>query len=587
MRPTIYLLSAVLIGMFVLPARAQEKPRPNIIIILCDDMGFSDLGCYGGEIHTPNLDALAAGGLRFTQFYNTSRCCPSRACLLTGLYPHQAGMGCMTDSHIDLDGYIGDLNEHCVTIAQVLKTAGYATYMVGKWHVTAHDTPAGPKFNWPLQRGFERFYGTIVGAGSFFDPGMLTRDNTPISAFADPDYHPPAGEPYYYTNALSDQAVRFITEHHEHHADQPFFFYVAFTAAHWPMQALEKDIARYKGKYDAGFGPVREARFQREKELGLIDPKWDLSPQAGDWDQIKNKAWEARCMEVYAAMVDCMDQGVGHIVDSLRKSNQLDNTLILFLQDNGGNWEEVGRRGNQTRAAHPTLRPLGPDFIETEVIPKRTRDGWPMLHSEGVMPGPADTYIAYGRDWANVSNTPFREYKHFVHEGGISTPLIAYWPQHITRKGELEKQPGHLIDLMATCVDLAGATYPTKDNGHDITPMQGCSLLPAFDGKTLDRHNALYWEHEGNRAMREGKWKLVAKYPDGAWELYDIDADRTEMHDLSSADPDRTRDMAGKWEAWGKSAGVLPWPWTPRYSFITNGPTEAERRLVSKDPAEH
>ena len=544
-------------------ARAADPAHPNIIIILCDDMGFSDIGCYGSEIHTPNLDSLAKGGLRFTQFYNTARCCPSRTSLLTGLYPHQAGVGHMTESQ-GLDGYVGDLNNHCITIAQALKPAGYATFAVGKWHITAHDHPAGPKNNWPLQRGFDRYYGTIVGAGDFFDPGMLCRDNAPISPFADPQYQPPAGEPYYYTNALSDQASRFITEHHEQHPEQPFFFYVAYTAAHWPMQALPRDIAKYKGVYDQGYEPIRSARFQREKDMGLIDPKWDLSPQFGEWDKVKNKAWEARCMEVYAAMIDCMDQGVGQIVDSLKKTNQLDNTLILFLQDNGGNLEATGRAGNEARAAAPTLPNLGPNYIEIEGQPKRTRDGWPMLHGEGVMPGPADTYIAYGKSWANVSNTPFREYKHFVHEGGISTPLIAFWPAHISRKGELEKQPGHLIDLMATCVDLAGAKYPTQFAGNDITPMQGRSLLPAFDGKPIER-DAIYWEHEGNRAMRQGPWKLVAKFPAGKWELYNIEADRTEMHDQSSAEPARTRAMADKWEAWAKQDHVLPWPWKPAY----------------------
>jgi arylsulfatase len=560
----------------IFSAAANAAIRPNIIIILCDDMGFSDIGCYGSEIHTPNLDSLARGGLRFTQFYNTARCCPSRASLLTGLYPHQAGIGHMSDNEEKgLDGYVGDLNEHCITIAQALKPAGYATYAAGKWHVTSQDQPKSSKHNWPLQRGFDRYYGTIVGAGNFFDPGMLCRDNTPISPFVDPQYQPPAGEPYYYTNALSDQAARFITEHHEQHRGQPFFLYVAYTAAHWPMQALPRDIAKYKGVYDQGYEPIRLARFQREKAMGLIDPKWDLSPQFGDWDKVKNKAWEARCMEVYAAMIDCMDQGVGRIVDSLKETNQLDNTLILFLQDNGGNLETTGRRGDDVRATAPSLPDLGPNYIETQGQPKRTRNGWPMLHGENVMPGPADTYIAYGQSWANVSNTPFREYKHFVHEGGISTPLIAYWPDHISRKDELEKQPGHLIDLMATCVDLAGAAYPAKFAGKDILPMEGRSLLPAFDGKPIQR-DAIYWEHEGNRAMRQGPWKLVAKFPAGKWELYNIDADRTEMHDLASSDPDRTRAMADKWEAWARRDDVLPWPWDPAYD---------EERTLKGEPA--
>jgi arylsulfatase len=394
---------------------------------------------------------------------------------------------------------------------------------------------------------------------------MLTRDDTVVSPFQDPEYHPPGGEPYYYTNAISDQAARFITEHHQQHADQPFFFYVAYTAAHWPMHALERDIARYKGKYDAGYEPIRRARFEREKQLGLIDPRWDLSEQAGDWEKVKNKAWEARCMEVYAAMIDCMDQGIGRIVDSLRQTGQLDNTLILFLQDNGGNYEATGRQGTATRADAPSLPALGPGFIETSTIPKRTRDGWPVLQGTGVMPGPADTYIAYGRNWANVSNTPFREYKHFVHEGGIATPLIAHWPAHITRRGELEKQPAHLIDLMATCVDLSGAAYPKVFAGHPIEP--------------------IFWEHEGNRAVREGQWKLVAKGPAGAWELYDMDDDRTEMHDLSSSEPARTHEMIGKWEAWAKRAHVIPWIWKPQYgegAGASSGPVKFKAKFELK-----
>jgi arylsulfatase len=544
-------------------AQKSSAARPNIIVILADDVGYCDIGCYGSEIHTPNLDALAAEGLRFTQFYNTARCCPSRACLLTGLYPHQAGVGHMVDDpKKDLDGYAGDLNDRCVTIAQVLQPAGYSTYAIGKWHVTKEITPKGPKSNWPIQRGFEHYYGTIIGAGSFFDPGMLTRDNTPISPFVDPLYKP-AGT-YYYTDAIADNACRFIGDHHQAQADKPFFMYVAFTSAHWPMQALEKDIAKYKGKYDQGYEPIRQARFEREKRLGLIDPNWQLSPQAGHWENVKNKAWEARCMEVYAAMLDDMDQGIGRIVQTLKQTNQFDNTLILYLQDNGGNLETVGRQGNQKRADHPTLPLITPDQINTSGRPKQTRDGYPVLSGTAVMPGPADTFIAYGKSWANVSNTPFREYKHFVHEGGISTPLIAHWPAGIARRGELEKQPGHLIDIMATCVDVAGATYPKTFKGHDITPMEGKSLLPAFAGKTIER-DAIFWEHEGNRAVRQGDWKLVAKAPAGKWELYNMIADRTEMHDLASAEPQKAKELQAKWEAWAKRANVLPWPWKPEY----------------------
>ncbi len=554
-------IASLLIAMTHLASAAE---RPNIIVILSDDMGFSDLGCYGSEIQTPNLDALAADGVRFTQFYNTARCCPSRAALLSGLYSHQAGVGHMTEKHADLDGYVGDLNDHCVTIAQVLKPAGYGTYMVGKLHITPHIQPDGPKYNWPLHRGFDRYYGTINGGDSYFDPGTLTRDDTMISAFADPQYSPPAGEPYFYTNALGANASRFIEEHHKDHADEPFFMYCAFTAAHWPMQALPRDIAKYKGKYDAGYGPIRQARFEKEKKLGLIDPKWDESPIFGDWSKVPDKDWEARCMEVYAASIDCMDQNVGHMVDALKKTGQYDNTLILFMQDNGGNLETVGRKGEEKRADHPTLPTISPDVVHTSGHPKQTRDGWPVLEGRNVLPGPADTFIAYGQAWANVSNTPFREYKHFVHEGGIATPLIAHWPAHIQRKGALETQPGHLIDIMATCVDVAGAKYPTEFNGKPITPMEGTSLVPAFDGQPVKVHQ-IFWEHEGNRAMRDGDWKLVATYPAGAWELYNMAADRTEMHDLAKTDPDRLKSMITQWEAWGKRVHALPWPWEPQY----------------------
>ena len=339
MRSILLIASACYLGIFS-PSLAAE--RPNIILMMADDMGYSDLGCYGGEMETPNLNKLAAGGLRFTQFYNTGRCCPTRACLLTGLYPHQAGIGWMTSDR-GYDGYRGDLNNRCVTIAQALKPAGYSTYGVGKWHVTKHTQPAGPKFNWPLQRGFDRFYGTITGAGSFYDPGTLTRDNTMISPFADPEYQP---EQYYYTNAISDHASRFIKEHDQKQEDKPFFMYVAYTCAHWPMHALEEDIARYRGKYDKGYAAYRKARLERMRKLGLIDSNWELSPQHGDWENVEHKEWEARCMEVYAAMIYRMDQGIGRIVQTLKDTGHYENTLILFLQDNGGCQEGVGRQGN-------------------------------------------------------------------------------------------------------------------------------------------------------------------------------------------------------------------------------------------------
>jgi arylsulfatase len=545
------------------PSLAAAAPRPNIVIIMSDDMGFSDVGCYGGEISTPNLDKLAAGGLRFTQFYNTARCCPTRAALLTGLYPHQAGIGHMMEDR-GLDGYRGDLNQRCATIAEVLRPAGYGTYAVGKWHVTRHAGPSGPKRNWPLQRGFDRFYGTITGAGSFYDPGTLTRDNTMTSPLLDKEYQQ---ERFYYTDAISDNAIRFIADHHQAAPDKPLFLYVAYTAAHWPMHALEEDIAKYKGKYDAGYEPIRRARLERMKMLGLLPADTELTPGAGDWNAAADKAWEVRCMEVYAAMIDRMDAGIGRIVAELQRTGRLENTLICFLQDNGGCAEQNGRLPKEgipaQRPDKPTLAPRSDEFIETLVTPTQTRDGFPIRVGPGAMPGPYDTYIAYGRGWANVSNTPFREYKHWVHEGGISTPLIAHWPAGIQRRGELERQPGHLIDLMATCVDVAGAAYPPA-NTSNIQPLEGRSLVPAFEGKSVQRE-AIYWEHEGNRALRAGNWKLVAKGPAGAWELYDIERDRTEQHNLAGQEPERLKQMTAQWEAWAKRAGAIPWIWQPAY----------------------
>ena len=320
---------AAMLGLLT-PVRAVD--RPNFVVIVSDDMGFSDLGCYGGEIATPNLDALAANGVRFTQFYNAARCCPTCASLLTGLYPHQAGIGHMMEDK-GRPGYIGNLNPQCRTIAELLKPAGYRNYAVGKWHVTRHAAAQGPKHNWPLSRGFDRFYGTIHGAGSYYDPSSLVRDNTMVSPYADQPYTP---ETYYYTDAIADHAVRFVGEHVQDHVDQPFFLYVAFTAAHWPMHALPEDIAKYKGKYQGGYEPIRKARFEKAAKLGLIDPQQPMTPGAVDWNSVSDKSWEAAGMEVYAAMVDRMDQGIGKLVAELERTGQLENTLIFFLQDNGG-----------------------------------------------------------------------------------------------------------------------------------------------------------------------------------------------------------------------------------------------------------
>lgn len=546
-----------LLGSILLLSVASAAPRPNVIVIMSDDMGYSDVGCYGGEIPTPNLDGLAAGGLRYTQFYNTGRCCPTRASLLSGLYAHQVGIGQMTND-LNQPGYRGDLSRNAVTLAEVLKTAGYRTYMAGKWHVTTQLKPDGDKANWPMQRGFDKFYGTIIGAGSFFDPWTLTRGNDAITPENDPEYQP---EQFYYTDAISDHAVRFVDEHAKNAKDEPFFLYVSHTAPHWPMHALDKDIAKYKGKYDVGYEVIREARFKRMKELGVIDD-WELSPAPAKWEDVpeERRAWEARCMEVYAAMIDSMDQGIGRLIESLKANRQFENTLILYLHDNGGCAENRGRfpRENPLEG----VEPMGRDELQTAMDPLRTRDGRPVLTGPGVMPGPATTYIAYGENWANVSNTPFRQYKSQNHEGGIATPLIAHWPKGISGRNELRVQPGHLIDIMTTCVELSGADYPRRFQGHDIPPMEGMSLTPTFESN-VNAERVLIWEHYDNAAIRLGKWKLVRlRGNPSTWELYDMKKDRSELHNLAASHPDKAAELEALWEKHAWRTNIYPRPST-------------------------
>jgi len=454
---------------------------------------------------------------------------------------------------VDLPGYAGDLSRQAVTIAEVLRAAGYRTAAMGKWHVARSHTMQDTS-NWPLQRGFERFYGTIRGFGSFYDPDTLTRGNTFITPENDPEYKP---EHYYYTDAISDNAVAFLRD--TAGGREPFFLYVAYTAAHWPLQAPERDIAKYRGKYDAGYDAVRRARVERLRQLGLLDPAATPAPTVGRWEEVKDKAWEARAMETYAAMIDNMDQGIGRIVDQLKRDGRFDRTLVFFLHDNGACAERNGRTP-VARQAPADLRPMRPDELQTKATPPmQTRDGRWVRSGPGVMAGPADTYIGYGEAWANVANTPFREYKHWVHEGGIATPLIAHWPAGIpdARRGTLEPQPGHIVDLMATCVDVAGAAYPAQFAGRKIKPCEGVSLVPALSGRPLARTQPLFWEHESNRAVRDGKWKLVAM-EDKPWELYDLSVDRTEMNNLAAQHPGKVRELAAAWDAWAKRADVLP-----------------------------
>lgn len=533
----------------------QQHAQPNIILIMSDDMGYSDIGCYGGVINTPVLDNMAENGLRFTQFYNTSRCCPTRGSLISGLYQHQAGIGHMMNDR-GTDAYRGDLSENAVTIAEVLKQAGYATYMSGKWHVTPYKPKdkIQLKHNWPLQRGFDRFFGTILGAGSFYDPCSLTRDN---------EYIVPEND-FYYTDAVSDNAVKFIEEHN---SDKPFFLYLPYTAAHWPMHAKPEDIAKYEGKFDEGWDALREEKYNNMLAMGLIKPEWKLTEKDNipDWDDAENKEWYSSLMEVYAAMVDCMDQGIGRVMNSLETKGIKDNTLVFFLQDNGGCAEQFGF-SNTIIPYHKDVKadvtkPMGENELQTEMVPKYTRDGRPVLTGIGLEPGADNTYLAYGKPWANASNTPFRMYKHWVHEGGISTPLIVHWPAGIKAKNEFRNQPGHLIDIMATCIDVAGASYPETYNNNTIIPFEGESLIRAFNNEDIPER-PLFWEHEGNKAVRLGKYKLVSRWTKEAeynWELYDLEADRSETNNLMDIQPEKAQELEVLWKSWANKVGALTW----------------------------
>jgi len=455
---------------------------PNIVLIMVDDMGFSDIGCYGGEIHTPNLDRLAAGGLRFSQFYNAARCCPTRASLLTGLYPHQAGIGHMVGNR-GYPSYQGYLNNRCVTIAEALKLAGYRTLMSGKWHV-GENRP-----HWPVDRGFDKYYGLISGGANYFDISKAKAPGVKRTMAVDDQPYTPPKENFYITDAFTDNAVKFIDEYGR--ADRPFYLYLAYTAPHWPLHAWPEDIARYKGKYLKGWDQLRKERYHRMIEMGLISKNWEMSPrdpQTWPWEQEKNKELLDLKMAVYAAQVDRMDQGVGKVLEAIRRAGAEENTLVLFLSDNGG-CAEGGPVGFDNR-------------------------------KNGLPPGGVDSYMSYGLSWANASNTPFRRYKHWVHEGGIATPLIAYWPAVIKNGSSVTHQAGHIVDIMATCLDVAGIQYPETHQGRQLVPLEGKSLLPIFRGKKRRGHEAICWEHEGNRAVRQGKWKLVAAHK-GPWELYD------------------------------------------------------------------
>jgi arylsulfatase len=518
----------------------MARRRPNILLVLADDMGFSDIGCYGGEIDTPNLDRLASDGVRFSQFYNAGRCSPSRASLLTGLHPHQTGIGVLTKDDTARGGYPGSLNRACVTIPEVLKQAGYATCMSGKWHLASNV--ARPNDAWPTRRGFDEFFGTLQGSCSYFQPGSLTRGETNVEAEA-------AGD-FYYTDAITDHACAFIQR--AGYGTNPFFLYVAYTAPHWPLHARQEDIAKYRGRFDAGWDVLRERRIGRLHASGVLTESAALSardPTQPAWSDAEDKAWQLRRMEVYAAQIDRMDQGIGRIVASLAARNQLEDTLIVFHSDNGACAEPLPLVGDADtfKKSRPYLQRLRPRHG------RELRVG----NEPSIVPGDDDTFASYGRAWANLSSTPFRFYKRWTHEGGVATPLIVHWPGGGLADGSIVRDPLQLTDVMPTLLEAAGVAYPARDKQCDVAPCEGRSFLPALRGVPLPEA-CLYWEHTGNAAIRCGRWKLVSEYPSG-WELYDMESDRSETRNLAATHPERVRWLAEDWQQWARRTGVIPW----------------------------
>ena len=519
---------------------AGRDSHPNIVLILADDMGFSDIGCFGSEIATPNLDGMAADGTRFSQFYNYARCCPTRASLLTGLHPHQAGVGHMT-THLGYDEYQGYLDRNCVTMAEVLKSAGYKTFMSGKWHVGGEHY-LKDQDNWdiggdaqptPRTRGFDEHYGTLTGGGSYYDPITLVHNEQLIT---------PETDDFFYTDAIADNAVRMIDGHGAE--GDPFFLYMAFTAPHWPLHAHPEDIAKYEGRYGDGWDELRKNRHEELKGLGVLDSKWEISPRnenSVDWENVENKDWDSARMSVYAAMVDRLDQGIGRVLTKLDDMGVADNTLVIFHSDNGGCAEFLMEDG------------------VIDIAPTHTRDGRAVQvgNMRSSMPGPEDTYMSYDLPWANASNSPFRLFKHWVHEGGISTPFVARWPGKV-QAGQIVHSPAHITDLMTTFVEISGAKYPDEVNGTEIGSMEGESLYAALQGKAWERERPICIEHEGNCAVRDGQWKLVKKYP-GDWELYDMEVDRTELNDLACRNQDRVKHMARIYDEFAERVNVKPW----------------------------
>ncbi|MBT5320288.1 MAG: arylsulfatase [Chloroflexi bacterium] len=529
-----------------------QPKRPNIVLIMADDMGFSDIQPYGGEIRTPNLNAMAGEGLSFSQMYNNAKCCPSRASLMTGLYPHQAGIGYMTDP-LGVPSYQGYLNKTSVTVAEVLKDSGYATYMSGKWHVgggyalrkSEGWTPGDETHPTPTQRGFDKFYGTLTGAGNYFNPQTLMSGDSFIEVETD-EYH--------YTDAISDEAARMVRE--ASNDDKPFFLYVAYTAPHWPLHAYEEDIAHYRGKYMDGWDPMRTARHEELKSRGILDEKSDISPRdesSYPWEDEKEKEWEDLRMAVYAAQIEQMDRGIGRVLDALKETGVEDDTLVMFLSDNGACEVFLAE---DSRVPTPAL--FGGETRGGEQIK--------VGNFTGQEPGGEETFMSYDLPWANASNAPFRFYKNWIHDGGISTPFIVKWPSAIQAASNVHT-PTHITDIPATCIAAAGASYPSQHADHDITPLEGESFLDLLNGENWQREAPMFWEHEGNRGMRMGDWKLVSEFPrwapedaPGRWELYNLESDRTELIDLSVSEPERLTRMSRMYDEWAERCGVKQWP---------------------------
>ena len=500
----------------------KKNDYPNIILIMSDDMGYSDIAPYGGEINTPNLSDLAKNGLKFTQFYNAARCCPTRASLLTGTYPHEAGIGHMMGNY-GISQYQGKLSSNVITIPEVLKKAGYSTIMSGKWHLTKNDLD-----QWPLKRGFDNFYGLISGAANYFKseyPGLIFEDNEKLNI---------DDENYYTTDAFTDKAIEYIDKVKSENSQKPFFLYLSYNAPHWPLQAPKEDIDKYRGSYLKGWENLREERYRRMIEMGLIDSSWDLSyDDIVSWNSLseeKRKEMDLR-MAIYAAMIDRMDQNIGRLINDLKSKGLYDNTIIMFLNDNGACAE------NQMLGSGPK------EQLETK---------------EGYL-------LSYGKAWANASNTPYRSYKHWTHEGGIGTPFIVHWPNGISNesKGLTVNQYGFLPDIMATCLDLANTNIPEVFNGNKIKKHSGKSLTPIFKGSKEQIHKEpIFWEHEGNKAVRLGDYKLVQDWEKGIddnWELYNISKDRTEQNNLIDLLPDKSKEMISMYDDWAKKIGVIPW----------------------------